>query len=238
MATPSPTPHRNPAPPDSDAGGAPEPHILRFVLGPHQTNCYLVAIEARCWIIDAGFGAEALVETIRQRGWTPEALILTHAHADHIGGVREIRAAFPDLPIHIHPDEREWLADPELNLSAPMGFPVTAPPASHMLEEGQILELVGTRWRVLHTPGHSPGGVTLHCPELGVALVGDVLFQGSTGRWDFPTSDEMDLRRSITERLFDLPDETIVLSGHGEQTTIGDEKANNPVVRDMWGWNN
>jgi len=224
-------------PPEGTPPETPPLRVATFTLGPHQTNCYVVASGDRCWLVDAGFGAGAMARHILDRGLTAEAIVLTHAHVDHIGGVNEALATLGrPTPVWIHPDEAEWLNNPELNLSAPMGVPTTAPGPDGELTDGQILELGATTWRVFHTPGHSPGGVTLYCAGAGLALVGDALFQGATGRWDFPTSNEDDLKRSVTDVLFALPPETRVLSGHGPPTTIGDEREHNGVVRDLWGW--
>lgn len=204
-----------------------------FALGPFETNCYVVNLEgdSACWIVDAGFEPAEMIEHVRGTGLEPRALLLTHAHADHIAGVREVVAAFPGLPVRVHAAERDWLLDPMLNLSGGMGMPVTAPETDRTLEDGEELELSRTRWRVLHTPGHSPGGVTIHCADAGIALVGDALFAGSIGRHDFPGSSFETLAASIRERLYALPDETVVLPGHGPATTIGREKRSNPFVR-------
>jgi hydroxyacylglutathione hydrolase len=215
----------------------PEPatklEIRRFTLGPFQTNCYLVRPEGSPtgWVVDASFEPGTMIATIRAAGWTPEALILTHAHVDHIAGVGEVRRAFPNLPILIHEAERDWLTDPVLNLSGLSGMAVTAPSATRLLTGGDTLSLGATSWRVLHTPGHSPGSITLYNAESAVALVGDALFAGSVGRTDFPGSDPDELARSIRERLYTLPAETKVLPGHGPTTTIGREAASNPFVR-------
>jgi glyoxylase-like metal-dependent hydrolase (beta-lactamase superfamily II) len=118
-----------------------------------------------------------------------------------------------------------------LNLSAMMGMDVTAPGPDELLHDGDQLSLAGSRWNVLHTPGHSPGGVTFYHEESGQALVGDTLFQGSIGRTDFPGSDTQTLLKSIRKRLYALPDETVIYPGHGEPSTIGREKRTNPFVR-------
>lgn len=211
------------------------PSIHGFQLGPHQTNCYVATAPSgdgtACWIIDAGYQPEELIDWVRSQGLTPEALILTHAHCDHMAGVDAVRAAFPGVPVFLHDAEAEWLANPELNLSAAMGIPATAAPAEYALEEGQTLTLGDTRWRVLHTPGHSPGSVSIVCESAAVAFVGDALFAGSVGRTDFPTSDHEALMAAISEKLYALPDETQTLSGHGPPTTIGHEKRTNPFVR-------
>ncbi len=200
-------------------------------LGPFETNCYIVSDGDRCWIIDASFEPEALIERVRELGLKPEALILTHAHVDHIAGVDEVVRAFGHLPVVMHADEREWLANPMLNLSAAMGLPVTARGPDRFIAEGDTLTLGGQTWKVSHTPGHSPGGVSLINSEAGIALVGDTLFAGSIGRTDFPGSDFETLAHSIRAKLYTLPDDTRVYPGHGPPTTIGREKRTNPFVR-------
>jgi len=215
------------------------PKIQGFALGPFATNCYVVNVppDPACWIIDAGFEPNPLIECIRSQALEPAAIILTHAHADHIAGLDQLRQAFPTasdgnpLPVYIHPAEQSWLIDPVLNLSAGLGEHIVVKPAERTLLGGEMLELSGTRWEILHTPGHSPGGITLHHEPSAGALVGDTLFAGSIGRFDFPTSNEAHLFASIRDVLYALPDETDVYPGHGPTTTIGREKRTNPFVR-------
>jgi len=145
--------------------------------------------------------------------------------------VNEVLGAFPGTAVAIHPAEREWLKNPMLNLSAGAGLRVTAKGPDRCFEEGEQLTLGGSRWRVLHTPGHSPGGATLWNEADGVALVGDALFAGSVGRTDFPGSDPATLAESIRSKLYTLPDGTVIHPGHGPESTIGREKRSNPFVR-------
>ncbi|MFG0285726.1 MAG: MBL fold metallo-hydrolase [Phycisphaerales bacterium JB039] len=202
-------------------------------LGPFATNCYIYAPGPgpACWIIDAGLGPEPLIAAIRQRELKPEKLILTHAHLDHIGGVDAVSAAFPGVELLIHEAERDWLTNADLNLSGGYGFPVTCRPADRLLRDGDELSIGAETWRVLHTPGHSPGGVTLYNADRAVAFVGDTLFAGSIGRTDFPNSSFDTLAESIRQRLYSLPPDTRALPGHGPATTIGREMRSNPFVR-------
>jgi glyoxylase-like metal-dependent hydrolase (beta-lactamase superfamily II) len=170
------------------------------------------------------------LECVQDHGLRPQALILTHTHVDHIAGVREVLAAFPGLGLLVHPAEKEWLWDPMLNLSAMSGEPITTPEATGYVNEGDVSALGETSWRILHTPGHSPGGITIYHEPSGTALVGDSLFAGSIGRTDFPGGDLATLERSIREKLYTLPDSVTVYPGHGPRTTIGRERKTNPYV--------
>lgn len=203
-----------------------------FPLGPFETNCYIVSVgdAPGCWIIDAGFQPRAIIDRVRERGLEPEAIILTHAHLDHIAGLPELRETF-GVPVIMHRDEAHWLSDPDLNLSNGFGMPFTTDPPDRTLGDADQLTLGATTWDVLHTPGHSPGSVSLHNAESGIVLAGDTLFRDSVGRFDFPTSDGDALFRSIREKLYTLANETVVLPGHGPETTVGYEKAKNPFVK-------
>lgn len=211
---------------------APQVKLEIFSPGPYATNCMIVHSpgHAGCWIVDAGFEPERMIEKVRSLNLVPEALILTHAHVDHIAGVGKVVRAFPKLPVWIHEAERDWLNDPELNLSTYTGQPTTAPGPDRVLTDGESLALGPSTWTVLHTPGHSPGGITLWCPAARVALVGDALFAGSIGRTDFPGCSFELLERSIRTKLYTLPEDTKVYPGHGPPTTIGREKKTNPFV--------
>ncbi len=209
------------------------PRVEGIALGPFETNCYILTAPGtdECWIIDASFEPRSLIERIEARGLKPSRIILTHAHIDHIAGLDDLRRAFGRLPVSIHEQEAGFLADAELNLSAGYGLPFSTSGPDETLQGGESLRIGGEQWKVLFTPGHSPGGITLWNPSAAEAVVGDTLFAGSVGRFDFPTSDEAALKRSIREGLYRLPDETTVYPGHGPTTTIGREKKSNPFVR-------
>jgi glyoxylase-like metal-dependent hydrolase (beta-lactamase superfamily II) len=203
----------------------------RFCLGDWATNCYLAYTDSgACWIIDAGFEPDYMLRHIREKELRPKKIVLTHAHVDHVGGLAEVCEAYPDIPVLIHEAERDFPADPMLNLSALMGFELIAPEPTGTFAHGDTLTLDGIDFGVRHTPGHSPGGICLYQPEHAVAIVGDTLFAGSIGRSDFPTSDGQALVKSIREQLYTMPDQTRVLPGHGPETSIGAERASNPFV--------
>ena len=210
-----------------------------FELGRCQTNAYVVEVPANdrqtsvsaCWVVDPGESPEPLLNFLRDRGLKPEAILLTHAHADHIAGVDQVRAMFPKIPVLAHALEHEWFQDPQLNLSLFIGEPVSVSTPTGTLEHAQKISLGGIQFQVLHTPGHSPGSVTLHCASEKFAIVGDTLFQNSIGRSDFPGSDPDVLMQSIKEVLLTLPGDTAIYPGHGPSTTIDKERRSNPFLR-------
>lgn len=209
------------------------PRIQTFVLGDFQTNCFVVTVgdHRECWIIDCGYEPQAMLDWIEQQSLQPSALLLTHAHADHIAGVDEALGRFGPMPVYLHDAEHQWCSEPMLNLSGMIGQPITCTPADSLLHGGETLTLHDTSWRVLHTPGHSPGGVCFVHDESDQAIVGDTLFAGSMGRVDFPTSDAQAMQRSLREVLLTLPDAMHIHPGHGPSTTIGQERATNPFLQ-------
>ena len=187
--------------------------------------------EPRCWVVDPGFApaTDNLLKYLTERNLSPEAVILTHAHADHIAGLSQVLNVHEMLPVHLAKIEWSYLEDPSQNLSMMTGMELRVKaPELRDLAPDQVLELGGTQWQVLDTSGHSPGGRTLYCSQAQTAIVGDALFAGSIGRVDFPHSDGPRLLSNIREKLFTLPGATRVCSGHGPDTTIEIERRTNP----------
>ncbi|QWU15484.1 Glyoxylase, beta-lactamase superfamily II [Paenibacillus sophorae] len=205
-------------------------NIRNFSLGPLQTNAYLLtgADAAKGIIIDPGMNPAPLLRAIQDM--EIEAILLTHAHFDHIAGVDEIRK-LKNCPVYLHALESDWLTSAKLNgslLWPNVSPPITTDPAEFDLDEGQTLELIGNTFRVFHTPGHSPGSVSFLCGN--DLFAGDVLFRLGVGRTDLPGGRERDLLDSIQGKLFKLDDDVTVYPGHGPRTRIGFERANNPYV--------
>lgn len=204
--------------------------IKRLVTGTIEENCYLLSKGKEALIVDPGADTDKIIAAIDQKQVRPIAILLTHTHYDHIGAVDELRARYV-IPLYVHPAEKEWLGDPSKNLSADKRKPVTAKPAEKYLVEDTLYQIGLFHFKVLHTPGHSPGGVSFWFEDEGIVLTGDALFGGSIGRTDLSGSEPEKLIPSIQRHLFTLPDETIVYPGHREKTTIGHEKKSNPYFQ-------
>lgn len=199
----------------------------RLELGPIGTNCYILYEQNNGVIVDPGGDSDEIIDTLTSLEVAPEAILLTHAHFDHIGAVEKIRNYY-QIPVYLHDAEWEWPETPTLNGSAyfPVGT-VTAGPADHRLKEGELL-LQHFRFEVKHTPGHSPGSVSFINHENKLAISGDALFKQGIGRTDLAGGNMEELLASIEEKLFSLSGEFLVLPGHGPVTKIGDERVNNP----------
>ncbi|MBN1852526.1 MAG: MBL fold metallo-hydrolase [Pirellulales bacterium] len=212
-----------------------KPTIKVVLSMPFGENTYIAQIDDRsdCLIIDPGLEPDKIFAYLDRHSRHPAAILCTHGHSDHIAGCAHLKQRWPECPIIIGAKDASKLTDPETNLSAPFGIPLIAPRADRTVEEGDIISVAGIDLDVLDTPGHSAGHVVYIWRDRDPIRVftGDVLFQGGVGRTDFPDGDFETLCRSIQEKLYHLPDDTIVLPGHGAPTTIGEEKRNNPFVR-------
>lgn len=199
-----------------------------------EENAYLVSLagEGDCIVVDPGLEPDRIVEELEAAGLTPVAILNTHGHADHIAGNEAMKEQWPEAPLVIGAGDAWKLTDAVGNLSAGFGMPIVSPPADQTVNEGDVVEFAGIRWTVFDTPGHSDGHVVFVATELSpmIVLGGDVLFAGSIGRSDFPDGDHETLLNSIREKLFPLPDDAVVLPGHGPATTVGRERRTNPFL--------
>lgn len=207
--------------------------ILSFTLGPAQTNAYLIADpDTRdAAVVDPSWDGQRILSEAQSRGWRIAHLWYTHAHFDHIGGAAEIADALNPLPlVALHPNDHVlWRAG---GGGALFGFKIDPGPEPTIdFTHGQILKLGGAQLEVRFTPGHTTGHCVLYCAEAKVCFCGDLIFAGSVGRTDLPGGDWDTLEQSIREQIYTLPDDTRLLSGHGPETTVGEEKRFNPFVR-------
>jgi len=208
--------------------------IDRLILGAYETNCYILRKSSAangCVVVDPGLEVEQLLDFIKRHKLNPAAVVLTHGHIDHIGGVGGLRENYPDVKVYIHKLDAKMLENSYSNLSAMMGAAFSTEPADFSLEDGSVIEQAGVKLQVLHTPGHTPGGICLYSKDEGIVFTDDTLFAESIGRTDFQGGSLEQLLKSVSEKLFTLPDDTIVYPGHGPSTTIAREKAHNPFLR-------
>ncbi len=217
--------------------------VAGFPAGAFQTNCYVVAPAegGPCVVVDPGQEAVApLRETLAKHRLSPVAVVLTHGHLDHTWSVQPVCDG-DDVPAYIHPDDRFMLADPMAGVGPQMAamlgdLTFREPRQVRELTAGAELDLAGVRLTVAHAPGHTRGSVLFRTTaetdegSVGVVLAGDTLFAGSVGRTDLPGGDPDVLLASIGSQLLSLPDDTLVLPGHGPATTVGRERGSNPFL--------
>jgi glyoxylase-like metal-dependent hydrolase (beta-lactamase superfamily II) len=223
--------------------------IAGFPAGPWGTNCYVVATGpgSECLVIDPGKDSAAgIAELVREHRLKPVAVLVTHGHIDHMWSVAPVAGTY-DTTAWIHPSDRHLLADPMAGTSPDAARMMLGgdhrfaePDDVRELGDGQPLELAGLRLVVDHTPGHTEGSVTFRTPYVEVnpdvsevMFSGDLLFAGSIGRTDLPGGDHPTMLRSLTTKVLPLADDIVVLPGHGEQTSIGRERATNPFLLDL-----
>jgi glyoxylase-like metal-dependent hydrolase (beta-lactamase superfamily II) len=204
--------------------------VIKTSLGQMGTNCYVIwdekSLEAA--VIDPGFEDQRIIDIISENGLKVKAILLTHGHFDHLGGVTQIKK-LTGAKVFIHENDADCLTHPERNLSILVGMSMKLDPADGFLMENETVNIGSIALKVIHTPGHSKGGVCFFAENL--LFAGDTLFNTSIGRTDFADGDLTELLNSIELRLFILNDETAVLPGHGENSTIGYEKEYNPFLK-------
>ncbi len=208
--------------------------VITVVSVPFEENSYIIHLPGgtQCLVVDPGLEPERVLQRIDAEGLTPAAILNTHGHSDHIAGNTLLKQRWPDCPLCIGEADADKLADPRLNLSSMFGLAITSPPADLLLQDGQSYSAAGIDVKVLAIPGHSAGHVVylIEQREPALAFVGDVIFAGGVGRTDFPDGDFQALADGIRQKIYNLPENTELLPGHGPPTTVGREKQGNPFV--------
>ncbi len=203
--------------------------VHHLVVGMLETNSFLLENGKIAVIIDPGEEPNLFIDLLTELKLELKAILLTHGHADHIGAVGVLRNRYPSTEVISHKEDMDSLVDPSKNLAALMGIPLNVGAVDRTVEDGDILTFDDIELEVRHVPGHTPGHVVF-VHQGSNAFVGDTLFSGGIGRWDFPTGDGELLIRSIKEKLLSLDDNCRVHPGHGPGTTIGHEKLYNPYL--------
>ncbi len=208
-------------------------HVHTYSGGGFQENGYLALSDegGPGVAIDPGAAAPSMVAKLQEGGHDLEAILLTHAHLDHVEGVPALRQAFPEAPIYLHPEDQRLYQEVDAQARA-FGLPLvgTLPPTDREMAHGDTLTFLGTEFGVRHAPGHAPGHVIFVVEALELAFVGDVVFQGAIGRADLVGGNFYQLMDSIRDQVLSLRDETRLLSGHGPETTVGWERRTNPFL--------
>ena len=204
--------------------------IGRMMLGVCQTNCYFVYREgsSKVIFIDPADYGDQIFQVMKNNGFEVAAILLTHGHFDHIWGCSRLRQ-LTSAPVYAYEGEEDVLLSSDLNVSAGAGRACTVK-ANTLLKDGEALTVEGMTFQVIATPGHTKGSCCYYFEEADMLISGDTLFEESVGRTDLPTGSMSTLVRSIKDRLFVLPDDTVVYPGHGDSTTIGHEKKYNPFI--------
>ena len=201
--------------------------LARFTVGPFSENCYVIGKAPRVAIVDPGADSERIIQAIDERGWEPEAVLLTHGHIDHIAHAAHVCERY-GIGVRIHRADHYLLRTAQFPEFAAMMNARPCPEPEAYLEPGTPVEIAGLRLDVVHTPGHTPGGVCLFDPASGQALVGDTIFNRGIGRTDLPGGDFATLASSVRDVLFAVEGDWQLWPGHGEETRLEEERQENP----------
>ena len=201
-----------------------------MTVGPVQTNCYIVNKEgsSSCIVIDPGEEAEKIAAYIGKKGLKNEGILLTHGHFDHITGISGLLSLVGGK-VYAYETERELMMDPRQNGSVMMGYELAMEP-EHLLRDGQVLNIAGMDFKVIHTPGHTKGSCCFYSEEDKILFSGDTIFMESVGRTDFPTGNARELMDSVRNKVLSLPPDVMIDPGHGPETDVAYEMANNPYA--------
>lgn len=192
-----------------------------------DSNCHLIYNDEEALIVDPGAEAERIKAAIEELDVRPVAILLTHTHFDHIGAVDEIREEYK-IPVYVSSEEEDWLQNPTMNLSRMQGEDLIVGAAEHIFQPEEEVEIGDFSFKVVATPGHSPGSVSFIFADGEFVVTGDALFAGGVGRTVFPGSEPEKLVPNVREKLFTLPDHYTIYPGHRETSTIGKEIETNP----------
>ncbi len=199
-------------------------------IGLFASNCHIISNDkGDALVVDPGDEGTRIIDALQRRNLKVAYYLITHGHVDHVSALAEVAAALP-APVAMHPLDAKWAFQPVNQMPPYYGTPKAPPSIDRDLDDGQEWTDADLTYRVLFTPGHAPGHVSFYFPDAQALFCGDVLFQGSIGRLDLPGGNVKDMENSL-QKLLALPDETVVYTGHGPATTIGQERRTNPFLR-------
>lgn len=204
--------------------------VYRLEVGMLATNCYFAVNEElnEGVIVDPGGDAQRIISLVKEAGFAVKAIFITHGHSDHISALNEVKKAF-DVPVYVSEADAEMLVKADKNLSVYMTNGIECSPAEKMFHDGDVITEAGMEFKIYATPGHTKGGVCIHCEDL--VFCGDTIFCESIGRTDLPGGSYQELLSSIKNKILVLEDETKLLPGHGPATTVGWERRRNPFLQ-------
>ena len=209
--------------------------IEKMVVGPIQANCYIIGDEKtkEGAVIDPGGNGERIADKVEEMGLDIKYIIATHGHFDHNAGLQKLRDRKITAPFMVHRDDDSFIEESKRSAER-WGLVIDqVPDADEHFDEGDVLKVGELELQIIHTPGHSPGGISIYIKSEGVVFSGDTLFNRSIGRTDFREGSMEDLQNSIRKKLYKLPDDTVVYAGHNSETTIGAEKKGNMFVPEI-----